>query len=156
MIAPFDRVDPERRRVPQDEHVVHEPEQDDAGERADHPPAAALELDPADHRRREHGEDEVVPLVRRHREHLAGGHQPADRRERAGDAEDADPDAVDLDPGGARGLEVAADRVDGPSRPVDSEGRARPRGRPPIVTHAETGNPSQYAEPRYVNEAGML
>src|SRR5689334_21145011 len=118
---PVRGVDPERRRVPEHEHVVDEPEQHDAGEGAEHPPAPALERDPADHGGREHGEDQVVALVGGDGDHLAGDHQPGDRGQHAGDGEDADPDAVDLDAGGARRLDVAADRVDRPAGAVEAQ-----------------------------------
>src|SRR5713101_3314929 len=108
---PVDRIDPGRADVGQGEDVRDERQQDDARQCAHHPPPASLQRDAADDGGREDPEDQVRALTGGHRGHAARLHQAADRSQDAGDHEDADPDAVDLDAGSPRRLEVAADRV---------------------------------------------
>src|SRR5436190_9081324 len=118
------RVDPEGLDLREREDVLDEREQNHPGERADDPSAAALERDAADDRRREDGEDEVVALIRRHRDDLAGRHEARHGGEEAADHEDAHPDAVDLDPCRPRRFHVAAAGVDRAAHPVVAEEEA--------------------------------
>ncbi len=127
-----DRLDPERRHLRQRQQVLHDAEQQHAGQRAEHRALAAVERDAADHRRGEHGEDHAVALVGADRADIAGDREAADGGEHARQHVDAPGDALDADAGGARRLRVAADRVERPAEPViaqherrDQEGQRR-------------------------------
>src|SRR6266851_80428 len=55
-------IDPERLDLRKDQDVLHQRQQDDAGESADHTPAPAVERDPSNDGSRKDLEDEVVAL----------------------------------------------------------------------------------------------
>ena len=76
-------------------------------------PAAAEQARARDHRTGDRQQQQVAAAgVLVDREQARGGEDAADRRHRAGDAEDGDPDAVDADARPPRRLGVAADGED--------------------------------------------
>ena len=83
-------------------------------------PRPPKRLVPGDHRAGDRQQQQFVAArVLVDGEEPRGGHDAADRRHRAGDREDRDPDPVDADAGAARRLVVAADGED-----VAAEGRS--------------------------------
>ena len=75
-----DRLDPEGRYLGERQEVLHDAEQQDAGQCAEHRALAAVERYAADDRRGENGEDHAVALVGADRADIAGDHEAADAR----------------------------------------------------------------------------
>src|SRR5439155_25221611 len=108
-----DEVEPLAGYLGQGQHVLYQVQQQDAGERAEDGPLAAVEAHAADDRGGEHREDLARALGGGDGGEPAGVEQPAEGGQQAADDQYGPDHPVDADAGGAGGVGAAADGVPG-------------------------------------------